>query len=118
MKSMDAEEFVSKLRLAAEQTAVRSVLSALEEPAGREPEIRITELSAWLADQGSRDREMLARAVALAAEQAIYNVLLVLDGLLAIESTRDKGSLELFYVHETGRTRLNDPEGDELSALF
>lgn len=116
---MDAEGFVTNLRLAAEHHVATSLLRTIEQPPGRQPESRILELSAWFVDQGARERQMLAKSLALAAEQATYNVLLVLDGLLAIEPQGDKGKLELFYVDTAGhRTQLNDPSGVALSALF
>jgi hypothetical protein len=118
MTVMDAQEFVFNFRLAVEQTAIRSVLSALESPSGRQPEARVIQLSKWFNDLGGRGQEMLAEALRLAAEQTSYNVLLVLDGSLAIESAQDKGQLELFYVNADGRTRLNDPDGEELTVLF
>jgi hypothetical protein len=118
MTAMDAREFVSNLRLAVQQTAARSILSTLERPPGRKPEARLVQLSQWFNDLDVLDREMVAEAVALAAEQTTYNVLLVLDGSLAIVSAQDQGQLELFYVDAEGRTRLNDPDGEELTALF
>jgi hypothetical protein len=118
MMAMDAREFVSNLRLAVEQTATRSILSTLESPPGRRPEARVVQLSKWFNDLTLPDREMLAKTLALAAEQTTYNMLLVLDGSLAIESARDKGQLELFYVDAEGRTRLNDPDSEELTVLF
>lgn len=105
-------------RLAVAGTATKSILQSLERAPGRKLDRRLARLSEWFNGLTPQDREMLAEAVALAAEQATYNTLLVLDGSLAIESRRTKGRLELFYVSVDGRTQLNDPDHEELSALF
>jgi hypothetical protein len=117
---MDAQEFVSNLRLAVERTASRSIWSVLERPQGRRPPTHIVELSEWFNALGPDDREMLAKVFALVAEQTTYNMLLVLDGSLAIDSAPTKGELELFYVDADGRTRvrLNDPKKEELTFWF
>jgi hypothetical protein len=60
---------------------------------------------------------MVANAVAFGAEQATYNVLLVFDGALAIDSGQ-KGQLQVFYDAGLIRTWLNDPDAEPLSAVF
>ena len=114
---MNAETFVANLRVAAEKTAVTSLLRALGEPPGRERESELVRLSHWFNALDSPDQSKVAEALAMAAELAIYNVLLVFDGYLAIESSEEKGQLQLFYVRAGERTLLNDPDAEALSSL-
>lgn len=54
----------------------------------------------------------------MAAKQALYNVLLVLDGLLAIEPAGPKSEVHLEFSDGEARQRINDPDGHQLSELF
>ena len=61
---------------------------------------------------------MLRSALHHAAESAIFGLFCILDGVRTIESTSDKGDLELFFVKEDQRILLNDPHKEELHNLF
>ena len=68
--------------------------------------------------QGRFDQKMVAHVAELAASQALFGALAVLDGARPIEDAIDKGSFELRYVKGGASTVLNDPAGDYLHDLF
>lgn len=82
---MNAEEFVGGVRSAAYRSAINGVLRSMASPRGRRPRPHLVELSAWFNGLSSRDREQVESAVRLAADQATFNMLAVLDGVSAID---------------------------------
>jgi hypothetical protein len=115
---MNAQEFVAALRIVACDKASIGLLEAICNPPGRSPDPIIIDLSKWLNSLGPEDRAKVEKLVGLATRQAVYNVLLVLDGLLAISSKGNRVDFELF-VKENGRCELlNGPTGEPLTDLF
>jgi hypothetical protein len=115
---MSPSEFVTAIRIAVEDGAVRGVLAQLQHPSGRTPETQLWELHEWYSGLSEDDRQMLERAIIRASKQATYNFLLVLDGKRAIEDRPDKGSLRLLYEHSGKEVLINDPRGDDLTEIF
>lgn len=115
---MKTTTFVAAIKRVVQQTAAKSTVSLLEKPAGRQPSSENLRLSAWFNGLSSEDQAMVKSVVDLAAGQATYNFLLVLDGLLAIEDGQEKGRLDLFFVKNGARTWLNDPASEELTVLY
>jgi hypothetical protein len=114
---MNTQTFVNGVRTAACEAAANGTLRIIERPPGRSPSGELISLSRWYNELNSDDREKLAKVVTLAANQATYSFLLILDGLLAIEPSGEKGSLELYYNDGKTRTQLNDQNAN-LSSLF
>jgi hypothetical protein len=54
----------------------------------------------------------------MAADQATYNFLLVLDGLLAFEGGGEKGQLQLMYDDGKKRLSLSGHDTQELSGIY
>ena len=115
---MDSQSFVQAIIASAYDTAVSGTLKSLQSPAGRHPQGELLKLAAWLEALTPAQRTSARMAIAKACEQATYNVLLVLDGLLAAEDSREKGRLELAYIRGDERTELNPSGGQPLSSLF
>jgi hypothetical protein len=115
---MKAEDFVEAVRIAVYEDAVKGIIDYLRKPPGRRPDPQSVELSAWFNRLKSADRDALEKVADLAARQATYNFLLVLDGLVAIEDVGPKGELELIFRKGKTRLRLNDKSGEQLTALF
>ena len=61
---------------------------------------------------------MLIEALDDVAEDVVFGVLCVLDGVRAIENGPDKGELELYYVKGESRVLLNDMKQCELHDIF
>lgn len=115
---MNSTMFVAAIKRAVQQTALNSTVSLLEKPSGRGPSPESVSLSTWFKSLSSEDQTVVKRVVAMAAGQATYNFLLVLDGLLSIADGDDKGRLDLFFVRNERRILLNDPSNEELTVLF
>src|SRR5579862_9089927 len=100
---MNKEDFVARIKEVAYHAAARGTVAVLQKPPGRSPDPQLVALSGWFNKLGSSDRETVTRVADLAANQAVYNIFLVLDGLLAIEAAGPKGKLELVFENESVR---------------
>ncbi|GMV95032.1 MAG: hypothetical protein AMXMBFR82_48100 [Candidatus Hydrogenedentota bacterium] len=114
---MNALEFVDAVKKVV-SGATRGIQDSLRVPPGRRPDSELQELSAWYNHLPEKDRERVAKVVQMAGDQVAYNILLILDGLVAIEDVGNKGTLTLIYAKDDKRTRLNDPDQDFLSDIF
>src|SRR5437879_6243404 len=92
---MTSEEFVAVIKRIVFRGAISDVLKNLQDPPGREPELNDVVLAQWFHKLPSDQRQLVSRVVELAAYQATYNFLLILDGLAAIERVGEKGKLEV-----------------------
>jgi hypothetical protein len=64
------------------------------------------------------DKKIFRQAIAIAAHQATFGMLAVLDGARQIEDSPVKGTLELHYVKSDQRMLLNAPSAEALHDLF
>jgi hypothetical protein len=115
---MNGRDFVRAIKLTVQEGAVKGTLNALRVPQGRLPAPEGIRRKQWFHALGEDDRQMVVELIREAAGQATYNFLLVLDGLLAIESTERKGTLLLYYAEGQQRTLLNDGVKEALTVLF
>lgn len=115
---MNTQEFVIAIKIAVYEAAAKGVIETLRKPAGRRPDPEAIELSHWFNGLKQQDRDSVARVADLAADQATYKFLSVLDGILAVEPKGPKGSLELIYDNGQTRARLNDHRTEQLTFLF
>jgi hypothetical protein len=115
---MNSEEFVKAVKLQTSDAAVDGTIKCLKRPPGRKPAERLLRLTDWYNQLPEKDQEMLRIALREAAEMAVFEFLCALDGVSAIENGRNKGELELYFVKSEERTRLNDPNKEELHNLF
>jgi hypothetical protein len=113
---MTSETFISTLRIQVCNGAVEAVLAALATPSGKQPSQRDVELSHWYIAQTSPVQGLVREIIEEAVEQAVFNVLAILDGVAPIGSGNSR--LELFGVEGSGRALLNDPSCEELHRLF
>jgi len=92
---MTPEEFVEALRSAAIDAAVEGTVAGLERPPGRRPAKELVEASHWYGALTAADRAMVTRVLQMAAHQAVFGVLAVLDGARIIENDPQKGEFRL-----------------------
>lgn len=78
----------------------------------------LVKLSSWFKELSEQDRQNLEATIQLGTGHAAYSFLAILDGLVAIEPSGQKGKLELFYEKAETRMLLNDPGSDQLTFLF
>jgi hypothetical protein len=115
---VDKETFVRAIEAVVTNSSVDGVLESLSHPPGRRPSANSVELSDWFTclDDSARDR--IKQVASLAARQATYSFLLVLDDLLTIESSDQKGRIEIFYRKDGLQTWLNSPNSEPLTSIF
>lgn len=114
---MNSEEFVEAIKLVVRDASIAGELKNLAKPAGRKPRPDLVEMSAWFNGLPEQDRVMVSRVIGGAVELSVFNFFAVLDGAAAIESSPDKGDLELYFVKNGNRVRLNEPD-NPLHDLF
>jgi hypothetical protein len=115
---MNSQEFVAALRIVACDKASSGVLTTIQHPPGRSPDPALLDLSKWYNDLEVYDKAMVVSLTNLATRQAVYNVLLVLDGLLAVSPQGHNVEFELFAKECGGAELLNSTNTQPLSHWF
>ena len=115
---MRSEEFVAVIRLVVRDAAIRNTLSVLDSPPGRRPRQDLVEASAFFHELSPDERDVLRLIVTESVDSTIFNFLSVLDGVLAIESSPTKGTIELRYVRDGIASALNPPGGSFLHEIY
>ena len=114
---MTAEEFVQAIKVIT-ISALSGLLKTFIKPPGKKPAPDLVRISNFFNRLSEEDKETFSGALELAAKQSACNFLLVLDGALAIESTEEKGILELYYCHDKVRVKINDTDNVMLNEIF
>jgi hypothetical protein len=115
---MNQDEFVRAVKTVVRDAAAAGVIRSLQRPPGRKPDLRVTQLSERFLKLSASDRDFIMEVAALAADQAAYNFLLALDGLVGLAPPAEQGRFKLLYQTPAASVELNDPAATELSALF
>ena len=116
---MTSEEFVKRIRLVVYDATVEGTVSLLEEPPGRCPSPGLVRLSQWFNRLSPEDKDYVRGIIEMAAGGAVFHMLTVLDGDLAILTAEEKhGSLELRYNTREQSVLLNAPTGEPLHDIF
>src|SRR2546427_7081956 len=114
---MDAEEFVTALKLYVSDSEATNLAANLRQPPGRRPHATLVRLSTWFNQLVSEDQSFVTELIRAGAEGAIFGVLCVLDGVRAVEDGPEKGTFELYYV-KNGERILLSPPNDSFHDLF
>jgi hypothetical protein len=114
---MNTEEFLDAIRIAVRDGAVSEVLDVLEKPPGRRSSEALRSRSIWYNELQDDQKQVVSAIVQDAVDRAIFGFLCVVDGVRVIESTAEKGKLELRYVKGTSKL-LNPPDGEMLHDLW
>jgi len=115
---MNREDFVHAVKMVVYKGAAKGTIDLLTKPPGKRPALELQKLGQWFQSLRPEDRNAVIQVADLAANQATYNFLLILDGLLAVEGSGAKGQLELIYDDGKMRLSLNGKGAEELSMLF
>jgi hypothetical protein len=115
---MTPEIFVEVIKLVTIDGAVKGVSAQLNSPAGRAPSEKLKALSNWTLSLSEDDKSRIRSIIHMSAESAVYRFLSILDGLMAIEDTPDKGDLELYFVKDGKKTLLNNFNEEFLTSIF
>lgn len=115
---MTPNEFINHVRQVVYDSAVRGTLSLVTNPPGRSPGQNLLALSKWFGGLPENEKQTFQRAISMAAHQATFGMLAVLDGVRQIEDSPVKGRLEPHYIKGDQRTILNAPNAEYLHDLF
>jgi hypothetical protein len=110
---MNSEEFVEGIYAAVYKTSIEAVIKTIADPPGRRPRRDLVELSSWYNGLSDADKSHVRAVVRRAADQAIFGMLCVLDGVRVIDDPHTD-----LYLRTGDGTLLNDPSENELHALF
>jgi hypothetical protein len=115
---MTPEVFIRAIQTVVTRSSVNGVLENILHPPGRKPPPELVEISKWFAGLDDNSRKKVKEVMELVASQSTYNFLLVLDDLLTLESTDQKGRIEIFYRKGSTQIWLNSPASEPLTSLF
>ena len=115
---MTKEEFVKASKSQTSDAALFGTVSAFHKPPGRKPDKKDVELSEWYCKLSAKDQEFVFAAMKEAAELAVFSLFCILDGVSAVEDSREKGTLQLTYTKGPAFEILNSATGDQLHDLY
>lgn len=115
---MKQDEFISGIKQAVYEAAVKGTMGIIQNPPGRRPAAKLLALSQWFEKLSVADRKLMESVVELSCRQAVFGLLAVIDGVRQIEHTSEKGTLELWFCKDDAETLLNSPEAEQLHDLF
>ena len=115
---MNQQDFISAIKTVGCESVVSAILDELCDQREKRGNSGIASIRTWYQGMEPQQRQLLVELVRDTAEQATYNLLLVLDGLLTIEPPGEKGALELYFVKGRERVLLNPSDGEQLTSLF
>jgi hypothetical protein len=113
--TLTQDSFVAALKSHVRES-VDSTIEYLCDPPGFKPPEPLASLSRWFRTLKPDDQNMVRTAMEYAADGSLFGVLSLLDGVSKLEGV--PGSLELYYVHENERYRLNESDGGLLYDNF
>ena len=115
---MTPSDFIDAIRRVVFESAISGTLSLIKKPPGRSPPVNLSALSKWFSGLSENDKKMVQNAITIAAHQATFGMLAVLDGARQIEDSQEKGTLELHYLNDNQQIYLNTPDSEPLHELF
>ncbi|MFN7942391.1 MAG: hypothetical protein U0X73_12400 [Thermoanaerobaculia bacterium] len=116
---MTPEEFVEALKIHARDASVANTLKRIAAPQVRNPSAERVEMAQWYQSLNDNARRILGEVIRMAAHDAVFGALCILDGVRVVTPVETRGSFLLFHDLSGQQTRLNDPKGsDFLHDLF
>lgn len=94
---MDAEKFVDVLNVVVKDAAVEDIVALLESPPGRKPSKELVDLSNFYNTQTDEVKGFINKIIKRTADDTLFGMLCVIDGVRAIEDDENKGELVLSY---------------------
>lgn len=114
---MNASEFVEIARRHACNAAVEDTVSVLRHPPGRRPPLDLVREASWFDALDDNGKVMAENIIRRSAENAIFGLFCILDGVRVVEDTEDKGDFELRFI-KNGVSEVISPSDDFLHDLF
>lgn len=94
---MDSEKFIDVLNIVVKDAAVEDVVSLLKSSPGKKPSKELVDLSNFYNSQSDGIKEFINKIIKRTADDTLFGVLCVIDGVRAIEDSKCKGELVLTY---------------------
>ncbi len=113
---MTPNDFVETIRALAMGAAVDDTVAVLARQPGRRPSPDLVELSTWYQELDNRGQERLRSAIELAARQAVFGVLAIIDGARA--ASDEAGAFELTFRSERGVVPISGAGGAVLHEML
>ena len=115
---MNQQQFIKNLSEVASNNAVKGVFAQLDQPSGRSPDPSLLELSKSYSELSPNSKLLTQKIATEASKQTLYNVLLVLDGLIRISEGEETKGIELSIAVGNEKFLLNDESDEPLSSIF
>jgi len=115
---MNKDEFIAAIKVAVHDSAINGVKTNLLSPPGRNPHEKAKESSRWFLSLPEEDKHQVEEIIKQAVHASVFGFLCVLDGVRAIESTPEKGNLELIFNKNGKKTPINVSQGEMLHDTY
>ena len=115
---MNKEEFIAAIKVTVHDSAIKGMQSNLTFPPGRKPHKKVKDSSRWFNSLPEEDKHQVEEVIKQAVHASVFSFLCVLDGVSVIESTPEKGSLELVFNKNSDKKLINDERGDTLHDIY
>lgn len=115
---MTKRAFVATLAQVALDNAITGEVRVLRDPPGRRPSLDLSARSEWFLGLGDDDRTMVVEVMRAAGYAVLHSVLCVLDGVAAIESGPNKGTLTLIHERDGVMTELTSHAEEDLHDML
>ncbi len=115
---MNKNEFIAAIRIAVHDSAIKGMKTNLASPPGRKPHEKTKETSRWFNSLPDEDEHQVEEIIKQTVHASVLGFLCVLDGVSAIESTSEKGSLELIFNKNGNKILINDERGEMLHDIY
>jgi hypothetical protein len=91
---VNAEDFIESIHTSVYHPVIDGVLRQLARPVGARPRAELVNLSEWFNQLTPPDAERVAEVVRIAAYQAIFDLMAVLDGVQIVDDDHSRFRLE------------------------
>lgn len=106
---MDTNEFVQFIREHVMESAADDVIGTLESPRTKSPSAELKNLSDWFKSLSYDDKIHVRNVARMAAHGSAFGWCCVIDGVRVFDDNH--GELELYYLRDGQRVRLNPDRG-------
>lgn len=117
-KEMNQEEFIAAIKIAVHDSSIRGMKELLTSPPGRRPRAKLKRNSEWFNTLPETERQRVEDIITDTVHFTLFNFLCVLDGVKVIESTPEKGTLQLYFTKNGEKSHLNSEVGEMLHNLY
>lgn len=116
---MNPNQFIKLIKSVVVNNSQKALLEILENPPGRNPNKDLINTSNWFHNLSIEDKNHINWIISQASEQAAFNFLCLLDGVVGIDNESENEYFELNYVdNQSRKILLNDSDDEYLHDIF